>query len=422
MSDSDSDWDTDFIGGAVKQTQSKVVDYSRKNWRKKDDTVNRLQGRGTSISPLKSGQQGKSRPPSLSPLKSDQEGRSRPSVSPLKRKKEPLTSVASRFNSSPNVSPLKTTCKALDRDPIVVDDSLNETPVAAKKTNKRGGGKRSGGKKKQQETPPNPPARGRRGRSKSKSAIKEKEDSHCSNSLTQQALSQLNDASARAATMTDDLDDTSGDFEVIEDGGRTTPTSRRRLSVDDLLVVKVRWKYGKIVRIQVNKSDRLGVLMDRFCSQAPADLEKTRLSLNGRTLERNETCISAGITVTSFVDAAEVFTHSKESGGESPEVSNDGRIELKIQSSDRKNVEFLRVRPNDRFEVMMTKYAEKLGVKLESIRFMFDGEKLNGFDTPEDLDLEGGECIDAHLISSKSTQNSKSRRSITRKKKPLPAF
>jgi len=44
----------------------------------------------------------------------------------------------------------------------------------------------------------------------------------------------------------------------------------------------------------------------------------------------------------------------------------------------------------------MNEYAEKKGVEVSSLRFMFDGETLDPQDTPISLDLEGGECIDVY--------------------------
>ena len=43
-------------------------------------------------------------------------------------------------------------------------------------------------------------------------------------------------------------------------------------------------------------------------------------------------------------------------------------IELKIQCSDRKSVQMMRVKPNSPFEIMMTEYAEKMSTKLDAIR------------------------------------------------------
>lgn len=44
----------------------------------------------------------------------------------------------------------------------------------------------------------------------------------------------------------------------------------------------------------------------------------------------------------------------------------------------------------------MHKYAEEKQLKLDKLRFMFDGEQLNPNSTPSSLELEGGECIDVY--------------------------
>ena len=71
-------------------------------------------------------------------------------------------------------------------------------------------------------------------------------------------------------------------------------------------------------------------------------------------------------------------------------------IELKVQSLG-KRPQSITLKSGERFEVLMSSYASKMGTEVGKIRFQFDGELLNPFDTPQDLDLEGGECIDAHL-------------------------
>ena len=42
----------------------------------------------------------------------------------------------------------------------------------------------------------------------------------------------------------------------------------------------------------------------------------------------------------------------------------------------------------------MMQYAEWRGVALQGLKFVFDGEIVNPNETPDDLDLEGEECID----------------------------
>jgi hypothetical protein len=41
--------------------------------------------------------------------------------------------------------------------------------------------------------------------------------------------------------------------------------------------------------------------------------------------------------------------------------------------------------------------AECLDVPAEKLKFSFDGESLNPNETPVDLDMEGGECIDVNI-------------------------
>ena len=48
----------------------------------------------------------------------------------------------------------------------------------------------------------------------------------------------------------------------------------------------------------------------------------------------------------------------------------------------------------EKFSVVMKQYAEQQGLPLKTLKFVFDGEVVSPNETPEDLDLEGDECID----------------------------
>ena len=43
---------------------------------------------------------------------------------------------------------------------------------------------------------------------------------------------------------------------------------------------------------------------------------------------------------------------------------------------------------------LMTAYANRQGVQLRAIRFLFDGERIKETDTPKDIGLEDGDSID----------------------------
>ena len=43
---------------------------------------------------------------------------------------------------------------------------------------------------------------------------------------------------------------------------------------------------------------------------------------------------------------------------------------------------------------LMDAYANRQGVNLASVRFLFDGERLQGHQTPQDIGLEDQDSID----------------------------
>ena len=48
---------------------------------------------------------------------------------------------------------------------------------------------------------------------------------------------------------------------------------------------------------------------------------------------------------------------------------------------------------------VVEKYVQKTGVQRENVRLFIDGEQVDESETVEDMDLEGGECIDVHILT-----------------------
>ena len=51
----------------------------------------------------------------------------------------------------------------------------------------------------------------------------------------------------------------------------------------------------------------------------------------------------------------------------------------------------------------MTEFAASKEIELEKLKFSFDGEKLDPESTPEDLDMEDGDCIDVVVPTSEAS-------------------
>jgi hypothetical protein len=56
----------------------------------------------------------------------------------------------------------------------------------------------------------------------------------------------------------------------------------------------------------------------------------------------------------------------------------------------------LKMRPTDKFQVLMESYAKATQTDLRQIKFFFDGERLDPEETPESLDFEDGEIVDVY--------------------------
>ena len=80
--------------------------------------------------------------------------------------------------------------------------------------------------------------------------------------------------------------------------------------------------------------------------------------------------------------------------GETPQ----GGVELRLQTKDRRSQAVLiTILPTEQMKEVMDKYVQKSGICREKVKFFFDGEELEENQTAEELEMEGGECIDVHI-------------------------
>jgi Ubiquitin-2 like Rad60 SUMO-like len=81
-----------------------------------------------------------------------------------------------------------------------------------------------------------------------------------------------------------------------------------------------------------------------------------------------------------------------------PESVQDERsITLRIKSVLRDDDIFFRVKGTTRFDQIINAFAAKVGVNVFDLRFMYDGDRVNWSATPNMLELEEGDQIDAYL-------------------------
>jgi hypothetical protein len=73
-------------------------------------------------------------------------------------------------------------------------------------------------------------------------------------------------------------------------------------------------------------------------------------------------------------------------GGDAPAAEGAGseHLNLKVKSQDGNEVYF-KVKKTTQFSKVMSAYCKKVGADLESVRFLFDGQRLRPDQTPQDV-------------------------------------
>ena len=174
---------------------------------------------------------------------------------------------------------------------------------------------------------------------------------------------------------------------------------RPRSSVEDnSFELKVRWK-ADVLRIEVDPSFRMSQVLEAVAGKAGVTARELSLyqdQVSGAAIPRDATVRALGLSIVSVLHAR-VKVVTVEEDGEEAGRGEQG-IEVKLQTKDRRAKHVtLRIEPQDKMETVMEKFCQESELERAQVKFFFDGELLNPDETAEDLELEGGECIDVHV-------------------------
>ncbi|KAL6553391.1 Small ubiquitin-related modifier 2 [Orobanche gracilis] len=77
-------------------------------------------------------------------------------------------------------------------------------------------------------------------------------------------------------------------------------------------------------------------------------------------------------------------------------AGQDAHINLKVKGQDGNEV-FFRIKRSTQLKKLMNAYCDRQSVDFSSIAFLFDGRRLRAEQTPNELEMEDGDEIDAML-------------------------
>ncbi|OSX75169.1 hypothetical protein BU14_0251s0009 [Porphyra umbilicalis] len=73
------------------------------------------------------------------------------------------------------------------------------------------------------------------------------------------------------------------------------------------------------------------------------------------------------------------------------------QVNIKVRDSEGNEVQF-RIKKKTQLKKLMDAYCGRMGTSVGTYRFLFDGNRINDTDTPESLEMEDMDVIDAVLF------------------------
>ncbi|PNF32504.1 hypothetical protein B7P43_G03873 [Cryptotermes secundus] len=164
------------------------------------------------------------------------------------------------------------------------------------------------------------------------------------------------------------------------------------------LSVKVWWKFERFDKFVIRRFQKIASLFDHYSKLENVPHSQILLTLNDAQVHPNDSPDSLKLTVASVLEGGVVTCGDVKNASNQVKPSlNVDEMELKVQRKGHKEPILIQIKKTQKMRVLMLKCAERLDVPVEKLKFSFDGESLNPNETPVDLDLEGGECIDLYI-------------------------
>ncbi|KAH7112690.1 ubiquitin-related domain-containing protein [Dactylonectria macrodidyma] len=69
---------------------------------------------------------------------------------------------------------------------------------------------------------------------------------------------------------------------------------------------------------------------------------------------------------------------------------------LNIKVTDNNNEVFFKIKRTTKLEKLMGAFCERQGKTLSSVRFLFDGTRVQASDTPDALEMQDGDTLEVH--------------------------
>ncbi|XP_045784347.1 uncharacterized protein CG4449-like [Maniola jurtina] len=162
------------------------------------------------------------------------------------------------------------------------------------------------------------------------------------------------------------------------------------------LSVKVIWRSWEISKFMIRKYQKLTQIFDHFAQKENVGKDKLLFTYNNKILTCDDTPASIVYNIAKFIDGGIVSQSLRNIVHEKTKVNG---IQIKFQCQNSKKPIEITIGKDDKVSLAMTQCAERLEVPLNKLKFEFDGDIVVGTNTPQQMGLENGDCIDVIILS-----------------------
>ncbi|XP_045530835.1 uncharacterized protein CG4449 isoform X1 [Pieris brassicae] len=159
--------------------------------------------------------------------------------------------------------------------------------------------------------------------------------------------------------------------------------------------VKVYWRSSEIVKFTIRKFQKILQIFEFFANKENVTINKLLFTYNDSILKPDDTPDKIDYNITKFIEGG--LTSSVPIILDSNEEFGNG-LKLKFQCQNVKKPFIICVQKEEKLLQAMVKCAEHFEKPFNALKFVFDGDAVSGSMTPDELDLEGGECIDVKVV------------------------
>ncbi|XP_047040727.1 dentin sialophosphoprotein-like [Helicoverpa zea] len=163
--------------------------------------------------------------------------------------------------------------------------------------------------------------------------------------------------------------------------------------------VKVYWRSLEIFKFNIRKYQKITQLFNYFSEKEGVSSNHLLFIYNDKILKMDDTPDSINYNIAKFIDGGIVNQDVRKLIAGNNENNESSGFKLKFQCQNKKKPFETFMNPHEKLMLAMIKCAEHLETPLERLRFYFDGDLISSKNTPQDLELEGGECIDVKISS-----------------------